>query len=157
MLHVAIKAKKKNRRLPNMTGLNYLSRIEILQKRCLKYFDRLPHLTPTNILFGQYATRVLPVENMYQYEVCKLVFSMENNICYHNMTFSRVTHRFSTRNRGRLATPAIHTEIGRRNLAYIGPFLFNSLPDFIRNVSRFNSFKKRLEDYLLSLQQLTPL
>ena len=97
----------------------------------------------------------LRVESKCNYEICITVFKiLRNKLPSWLITLRTVNqmHNRCTRQRGHLYFNRTNTNTGSRSLTKRGPFLWNTLPQQIRDITSLNSFKACLKKYLLKRQ-----
>lgn len=132
--------------------LEYKKPIELLQRRALKYVFKLPMRFSSDLLFKEYASNVLNVQSLFISGICKYMFESIHAISYSTVVFKRSSHNYSTRNRDQLKRPLVSSLYGSKSISFIGPTLFNKLPNDIRLSFSLTSFKFRLKKWLLQVQ-----
>lgn len=55
------------------------------------------------------------------------------------------THKYKTRQQKKYKKPLMHKSVGQRCYKYLGPKLFNTLPDEIKNERTLHSFKRKIK------------
>ena len=58
-------------------------------------------------------------------------------------------HNYATRNRELLLPSFQRLSVTQKSLSYVGPSIWNSIPNSIRTVESFYSFRKKLRKYLI--------
>lgn len=126
-----------------------VKQIQILQNRCLKMIQKLPHLHSSALLFTDSRLSPLPVRALYHHQL--LIYThavMHRQDLLTNMNFPRTTHNHHTRRADHLPIPKVRTNYGKRKLGYLGPILLNRLPSTLRNCVPPPKFKKELKTYI---------
>ena len=81
-------------------------------------------------------------------------FNFVNNTCpyYLNEIFEFAPHcRIGTRNNfSKLKNPFRKTNMGQKAISYIGPSIWNSLPDSIKRANSLNTFKHNVKKHYLT-------
>lgn len=128
-----------------------LKRIQVLQNRCLKLIHKLPQLYSSALLFTDSKIKTLPIRALYHQQLMIHTYSVVNRQdLLTNMRFSRRTHSHLTRRANHLPIPRVRTNYGKRSFGYLGPVLFNRLPQTLKNYTPSSKFKKELKMYLKS-------
>lgn len=131
------------------------NRIARLQKRACSLITQSSMKTSKMNLFRE--LNILPFDLRVHYAILILVFK-----ALHNMTPSYVTDllvfvdikQYSLRSQSKreLTIYKPNTESVKRSFSYIGPKLWNSLPQFLRDSSSLYTFKKSLHKHLLEMK-----
>lgn len=123
----------------------HLREAQVQQNRCLKAIFKLPFLYPTNDLYSALDHNILPIQGLYTYQICTIMFKVINQLnLHHNWTFNAATHQHRTRYAHLLQRMGFRTEIGRRRFQNVGPDMFNNLPDDVKNAGSIQIFKRKL-------------
>lgn len=122
---------------------SHLTSLEITQKKILKILLQKNVLYPTEQLFID--SQLLDLRQLYFVTV---------NIAQHKnkSILNSFTHAYQTRQRSTFhIPPRIHKTIGQRSFRFLGPKLYNSLPQDLKtqHMSVY-SFKKKLRMYVLN-------
>ena len=76
---------------------------------------------------------------------------MYKNI-YRNQNLNSVAfHNYPTRSRNEIRPPQHNLTIFQHSMSYMGPKIWNSVPDHIKNLPSLHSFKKHYKLYMTSL------
>ena len=124
-------------------GKAYTSHVEpiiTLHKRMVRLMKDADFLAHTNPLFIE--LNILKFEDIYKYFTSIFMFNAikEGNFC--------TEHTLNTRNRDQ-AQPAYHrTTQGQQSLSYMGPKVWNELPNEIRNLKNLTTFKCKLKKHI---------
>ena len=76
---------------------------------------------------------------------------------YSTIDFKVVEHEYETRSRNALYYQCTRTNVGKSAISYIGPCLYNYVPDSISELSGFFNYKEKLKLWLLEESQLDKL
>ena len=111
-------------------------------KRMIRLMAGADYLANTNILFFQ--LKILKLTDIYKYFLCIHIFKerLKGNYC--------TMHDLSTRNRD-LAQP-VYQRLSQcqHSISFMGPTIWNTLPQDIRSIDNLKTFKSNLKDYLLN-------
>ena len=114
--------------------------IVLLQKKILRIICGQNYLASTNELF--YQTKILKLPDLHTYLLC--------NYFYQNSDlFSSGQHSHNTRNRHQIVTVFQRLSVCQRSIYYAAPKAWNSLPQHLRNISKFHIFKRELKNHLI--------
>ena len=108
------------------------------------------HITPT-IRELQW----LKIEQKCDYDICIMVFKiLRNKLPSWLITLRTVSEMHSryTRQRNHLFFDRTNTNVGSRSLTKRGPFLWNTLPEQIKDTNSLTLFKDRLKKFFLEQQ-----
>ena len=112
------------------------------QKRIIRLMAGADYLASTNVLFFQ--LKLLKLTDIYKYFLCIHIFKerLKGKYC--------TQHGLSTRNRD-LAQPVYQrlTQC-QQSISFMGPTIWNSLPQNIRSIQRLHIFKSNLKEYLIN-------
>lgn len=117
-----------------------LDSLFVMQKRIVRNIAAAPFLAHTTPLFREFS--ILKIPDIFKYAVCCHMFKLKN-------TFD-APHTANTRFRDLPRTTYHRLTMTQRAVSFTGPSEWNLLPDHIRNIRKFNCFKKALKSYLLS-------
>jgi len=135
-------------------AISHLKPLQVLQNRVLKFIYGLPAMYSTSELYS--LTGVLPVKGLYCYQVCLFVKGSLLRRIYSTVEFKGNDHEYKTRSQNVLYYKATNTNIGMSGISFIGPRLFNYIPNEITNLV-FHEYKKILKMWLLEKNQLDKL
>ena len=122
----------------------HMNRLVILQKRIVRLICKAPFLAHTSNLFHD--LKFLKICDIYKYTIGIYMYA---NPDYRN-SFDR-NHDHSTRNRSTLRPVRPRLTVCENSLSVVGPNIWNSIPDSIRNCLSRDSFKFRFKQYLIEL------
>ena len=129
----------------------HLKPIVCMQKRVVRYVCRVPALTPTNPLFIK--TGFLKLNEVLKLQICKLMqntirgFEVDHNCFTPVSSLHSHNTRFSKKSNFILERP--RTLLGLSSFRYLGPKLWSSVPENIKNLKK-DEFKYQYKKFLLS-------
>ena len=134
----------------NTTNLN---RVQKLQNRIARIMSRnfnynIPGISVVRDLGWQdIMTRKRYLTSVLTY---KCLNGLAPNYLCDAFTYCGDVHNYCTRgsNRRNLYVPQPNLEYFKRSFIYVGPNVWNDIPDSIRNVNSIQSFKQRMKEYL---------
>lgn len=132
-----------------------LKRILLFQKTFLRLLTSKNRRTHTAPLFKQF--KILKIDDLYVYLVSQFVFKwLVNDPTYTTLfknyfTKNEQIHHYNTRQINNLY-PGIYRskEIGFFSITVQGPRIWNSFPNYIKDIRSFDSFKTCIKSYLIS-------
>jgi hypothetical protein len=114
-----------------------------LQKKAVRIIAKAPPRTPCKPIFQK-----LKLLTLYDQYILEIVFWVYNNLSI--FMEGHTDHVYNTRHKN-LIKPTSHRLTQYENSPqYIGPKLFNKIPNNLKNISSPAKFKKKLKDWLLS-------
>ena len=123
------------------TYQSHLSNLILQQKITIRVLCNIPFYGHTSPVFHKY--RILKFLDIYRYYICIYMFKNKNSPLF------RTIHVRNTRNR-HLAQPSFNRLSACQNsLSFMGPHIWNDLPQFIRDSSTIDSFKRALKLYYI--------
>ena len=119
---------------------NSLNSLNVVQNYILKVLFEKNKLSSANLLC---ASDIFDVRSIYVFEVC--CFVKKNNEIN-----NYVMHSYNTRNcvSKHLVTPKIKTNLNKRSFTYLAPKIFNLIPNNIKSVHIFKTFKKLCKNFI---------
>ena len=123
----------------------HLQSLVVLQKRALRTIFGVTYYAHTNPLF--FESRVLKLEDVHKYSVACYVYKEK---LYVNPNFM-IQHSYNTRNSVSLNPRFKRLALTQNSIEYVGPTIWNILPEVVKSSSSIFVFKKRLKDFLISL------
>ena len=116
-----------------------------MQKRFIRIITNSNFYAHTQPLFKQlYTLKLFDINKVeiavYMY---KLINSENNDLLHHS------SHNYSTRTRQNIRTPIHNLTIFQHSLSYLGPAIWNAIPEDIKLKPTINSFKKQLKLHIL--------
>ena len=116
---------------------------------CLR-LDKMQHISLT----GFRSINWLPTKERVHQCINAITFKFVNNNCpfYLNEIFEFAPHcRKGTRNRlAKFRHPFRKANTGQKTLSYIGPSLWNNLPETIKKTNNLNTFKRNVKNLYLN-------
>jgi len=130
-----------------------MNKLLILNNKILRIILNENYKCPTASLYSQF--NVLPVGALYQFRVLLLMqkyvhakISLPTALANRFHLNSQV-HFHNTRSLNNLHIQGITNNQGKKSLQYQGSILWNSLPQYLKNISSPNQFKRAAKEYLL--------
>lgn len=120
----------------------YLKSLEIIQKRFLKLIMCRKNRYPSEALFEE--TQVYDLRKLDFLEVGKTQYLHKNELLTHS-------HQHKTRQKDKFIPPFMKKSVGQRCYRYLGPKVFNCLPDNIKNAPTIQRFTTTVKDYIREL------
>lgn len=130
------------------TASSHLVKLQTLQNRCLKIIFNKPLLYSTLTLYSDACHSVLPLTNLCDIQTTLFVHDVINNPKFHH-TIQLITTNSSrsTRQRNNLQRIRAHTTRGQNRLSFIGPTLYNLLPDNLKLLENRSIFNARIKQH----------
>ena len=96
----------------------------------------------------------LPTSKRVDQCINTITFKFVNNTCpyYLKEIFEFAPHcRIDTRNKfAKLKIPFRKTNMGQKAISFVGPSLWNRLPELIKKTDNLNTFKRNVKNYCLN-------
>ena len=125
------------------TGSTHLSILIRAQKRIIRTIAGLDRYAHTNPIFAD--LKILKFNDIYKLSVAVFMYKTQTSPDF------AVRHDHNTRNRNCL-NPIFHRlSRTQQALSYVGPTIWNELPENIRHLDTLNKFKINVKEYFLSL------
>ena len=128
------------------------NRIQTSQNRCIRFclqLDKMSHISQKEFE----ATNWLPFKERYKQCVNSIVFKYFDNQCPHylNEVFMKAPESSSSLRNSyqKLQQPFRKTNTGQNTLSFIGPALWNKVPEEIKRITNLNIFKHNLKKHYL--------
>ena len=115
-----------------------------LQKKIIRIITNSDYFAHTQSLFKD--TEILKLFDINKLHIGKYMYKLINN----NIIPPRPQHTYPTRTRNDLRTPLHHLTIFQHSLSFMGPKIWNSVPDHIKSLPTLNSFKKQYKKHIIS-------
>lgn len=118
---------------------NHIKPLEIMQRRFIKMIYRKNNRYPSDKLYQE--SLILDIRQLYFFQAC---------IKYHTKQHAEPpVHLYNTRQKHQFVTPLMLKTATQRTYFYMGPKLYNSIPNEIKvNVPSIYGFKNLLKQYL---------
>ena len=108
----------------------HLESLVLLQKKAIRIISKVGYLDHTECLFKDH--KMLAVPKIYDYNCVKFIFQLLTNSDFHS---------HETRNKNLLRKPFVRLSRFKNSFLTKGMDIWNNLPDKIKTVKYFNSFK----------------
>ena len=127
----------------------------IAQKRAIRLVDKADYLASSDPIFIKY--KVLNFYKLWSHSTLCFVFNYLNSIYHSNVpiklcrnTSANSNYVIDTRARnvGLLMSGSPRSNSGKFALAFSGPWVWNQLPEVIRNEANYNTFKKLSKKFI---------
>ena len=129
-----------------------LNRIHILQKRAIRIITNSQPLTHTHPLFKK--LKLLTVYDINKFVTCTFMYSYVNDLLPkfldNGFTENKSRNTYNTRQRNNLYIPNYKYNISRCTVKYLGPILWNTLPEHIKCTTSLSSFRMKYKLHLLN-------
>lgn len=141
--------------LPNIYGFKNnasLKALQSAQNKALKLVFNLPIRYHTLDLFKRHAVNILPVRGLYKMQLIKFVIKSVRGISNSSIQLRQNfqnTHRF-TRQGQNLSLTRCRLELSKQRVCFAGPNEYNKLPENLKNILIFSTFKRELKKLLLN-------
>ena len=135
------------------TKKSFLKGLIILNNKLLRTLQQQTLRTHTVELYKNYNTLTIP--DLHDYQLCNLVhkFLYKDKLppAYSNyFTQNYAVHNYCTKNRNDLHLQSCQTAIGKKIIKFKASQLWNLLPNDLKQIQSYNSFKSRLKIYINS-------
>ena len=128
------------------------NRIQTSQNKCIRFclqLDKMSHLSQKEFVTINW----LPIKERYNQCVNSIVFKYFDNQCPHYLTevFMKAPESSSSLRNSyqKLQQPFHRTNTGQNALSFIGPALWNKVPEEIKRITNLNAFKHNLKKHYL--------
>lgn len=118
-----------------------------LQKRAVRNICSVDHMTHSEPLFKMLG--ILPLRKLYFFRVCLSVFKELKNISKMPYGFKYSSDRRGRSGTNQLYVPTVNTNYGFQCISCTGPRFYNVLPEPIKNIPTFLTFKNVLKKWIL--------
>lgn len=96
---------------------------------------------------------MLDIDNLYKYKVCCYIFAILHKQKHSNTTFTENNLNLHyTRQNNNLYLINVKSNFGKRSVFFKGITTYNSLPEKIKSLTNFFSFRNKLKAFLLNKQ-----
>jgi hypothetical protein len=131
----------------SIANQEYLNRLFVLQKKCLKFMMNKPTLTPSVSLFSE---KILPLPAVSELHLLVTAFKIKNNMIKNNVAITYVSevHQYDTRRRGDFYVYGYESRYGAADFYRRGLIKFNELPSNFKTVHSLRVFKNRIREKL---------
>ena len=140
---------------PSFLLVNVMSksfRIQTSQNKCIHFCPQLDKMS--HISQKQFETIIwLPIKERYSQCINSIAFKYVDNQCPHylNEVFMKAPESSSSLRNSyqKLQQPFRKTNTGQNALSFIGPALWNKVPEEIKRTTNLNAFKHNLKKHYL--------
>ena len=88
---------------------------------------------------------LIKLDDIYRYSLALYMYR-------HGRSFAQLrTDSYQIRNRESIAPQYQRLSVAQRSVYYMGPRVWNSLPERIRNIQRLSGFKREVKKYFIGL------
>ena len=130
---------------------SHLESLTLIQKKCIRNICKVGYYDHTEPLFNE--QKILTVPKIYNYNCAKFIFQCYNNDTYSNfkskLQKNSDFHHYDTRNKNSLRKPFVRLHKFTHSFLYNGIDTWNHLPDRIKTLSSFDSFKILTKKHIL--------
>ena len=123
-----------------------------LQKKIVRICSISDFNAPSKPLFKK--LNFLDIYQLNQYCIALMVFKHKHNKLPHNLASmikcKTVMHDYNTRNPENYYVEECKNTVSSFSFKFKGPFVWNSLPRQMKQISYLNSFKSKLKTFLLN-------
>ena len=131
---------------------SFKAKLQVMQNKCIRFCLKLGKRT--HIDAKEFNTlNWLPVEQRFHQCLCVNTFKYFNDICplYLKDIFQPTerTHINTQSSTLKLNQPLRKSNYGQRNISYLAPVKWNSLPENLKQLENINLFKHKVKDHFL--------
>ena len=127
-----------------------------LQKRAVRIISHSPYRAHTKPLFSR--LHIFNIYEMFKFQVAIFMYSCHNNQlpvslleCFR---LNKSIHEHNTRSANNFHLPHVRTSLHKKSLFFIGPQIWNQLPERIRISQSLDVFKRRYKGYFFQYVHL---
>ena len=124
------------------TYISHVNQLNILQKRAIRIINKKPYLSHTNYLF--FSNKILRVPDISKLKVGIYMYSSEMYNAHQQ------NHVHNTRSRNNLVSSFQRLNITQNSMTYIGPKIWNEIPNYVKTASSLRTFKYLYKSFLIS-------
>ena len=129
----------------------YIDKIVKIQKSAIRSVNNLSFNSHTSPYFGR--LNILKFSQLFEYRILllmyKAIFFNSNSCLFFNFSRHRDVHLYFTRGSTNLIIPHFLKTKTRMSISFIGPKLWNALPDLIKMSRTFSIFKRTLKYHMV--------
>lgn len=130
------------------TASSHLQKLQCLQKRCLKIIFKKPLLYPTLSLYSDECHKILPISFLCDIQTLLFVHDiLFNPKFHHNIQLTASNNSRRTRQANNLQRIRAITTRGQQRIRFIGPTLYNNLPENLQSIENRSIFNARIKQY----------
>lgn len=139
-----------------LTASSHLIKLQTLQNRCLKIIFKKPILYSSFLLYSDNCHNILPL--VFLCDIQNLLFVhdiLHNPIFHHTIQFTTSNLTRRTRQSNNLQRIRALTTRGQKRIMFVGPTLYNQLPDDLKSIENRSTFNAKIKQYYkLKLNEL---
>ena len=120
----------------------HINRLIVLQKRAIRIISGVSFIEHTEPLF--LSNKMLKIHDIYNLNVGLYMYDRRSTDAYERQ------HQYETRNRNNLLPGRARLSVTKNSMHSIGPIIWNSIPEHIRNSRTRSSFKSQYKKHLIS-------
>ena len=138
------------------TFKNLTNKIFVLQKKAIRAVNSLDFNEHTNEYF--ISNEIMKLEDQYKYQISNYTFQLLNSNIDEEITSiimnNQEAHSHDTRHGKMLKIPRVIRTMSKNNIIYIGPKVWNSLPNNVKDVNSLYKFKKKTKSFFIEQYKL---
>lgn len=123
----------------------HLRKLQVAQKYILKVMAKKTYTFPTDALYKE--TKTLDIRQLYCIRTLIKQYKKTSELAHH-------THSYQTRHKKNAVLPKTKKSILQRSFKYIGPKLYNYIPESIKTLP-FHIFKKKVKNWTTEMDRKT--
>lgn len=123
-------------------GVNecYLNSLQVVQKWVLKIIHHKTVTYPTDLLYKE--NEIKDIRQLYFQKILLLLFKGKIKLTTREPTYN-------TRSKDRIEFPRSEKTIGQRSALYLAPRIYVLLPNEIRNIKNYMTYKKEVQRWII--------
>ena len=131
---------------------SHLHKLRLLQKKAIRIISNTDYLAHSSKLFLN--LKLLKLDDIMKFQLgtfmYKLKYNKLPNVIPHMFVTNENIHSHNTRNKNGYLIPSVRTNCRKFTVGYVGPILWNSFPQKLRQLPSEVIFKKKLKSILLA-------
>lgn len=130
------------------TASSHLQKLQTLQNRCLKIIFKKPLLYSTLSLYSDESHQILPIVNLCDIQTLLFVRDvLYKPKFHHNIQLTCSNHQRASRQNNNLQRIRALTTRGQKRISFIGPTLYNLLPNNLKLTETRSIFNAKIKQY----------
>ena len=121
---------------------SHLNKSLLLQKRVIRIINSAPFLAHTDPLF--FANGILKIQDIHRLNIGLYMYQHHESAQYLR------SQAYHTRGQNQLLAQSARLTMTQNSISVLGPNIWNTIPEEIRNSLSLNSFKFKYKKFLLS-------
>ena len=135
-------------------GSTHPSKVQKLitcQKKLIRVISKAQYLAHTEPLYHDLG--ILKLEQINVFQIASFMYKYSNNLLPSVFIgfFNRPDHSYQTRNRDNYLTQRHRLNLSKMTVGYLGPTIWNAIPEYIKTSSSVDSFNLNIKKHLLSV------